>query len=264
MIINPTLKKIFVKIAFIAGSLFLYVVLLCCGGIFLPVTMLSIGQFVIAAVIIWLNIRKLSKSLQLCIIGAYLLVTAGIILKVKTAGGYDWSFYCSVGFILFAPILSIFLQSVTAKKLEHFSKIWIGISILIWDFVIAMPNIYFTDDMSDKLYVGFRKIENDVLPIYAIEKSQYIYNFSVLQPQELIYNINNQRFERKYIQTFYQRGYDNLLIGNNDTIYIKKCKATLNPSYQTIENNTSCLIRKQWQYYVWHKIKKVLYKEGND
>lgn len=249
--------RMFVLVTYIVGSLFLYVVLLCCGAVFLPITTLSIGQFIIPVVIIWFNIRNLSKPIQLSIIGAYLLAIAGIMLGSKMAGGYDWSFHCSVGFILVTPILTIFLQSAMAKKLERFSKIWIWTSILIFDFVIAMPNIYFTDNMSDKLYVGSQKIEDDILPIYAIdERFQYsYYNFSVLLPQKIVYNSENHCFERHYIQKFYHRYHDNLLIQKNDTIYIKKRDAILNPSHQTIENNTSCLMRWQWQYYAWQKIK---------
>lgn len=264
MIINPTLKRILQIVTYIVGSLFLYVVLLCCGGVFLPTTTLSIGQFVIPVVIIWFNIRNLSKPIQLSIIGAYLLAIAGIMLGRKIAGGYDWSFHCSVGFILVTPILTIFLQSAMVKKLERFSKIWIWTSILILDFVIAMPNIYFTDDMSDKLYVGSRKIEDDILPIYAIENPQYSYNFSVLLPKKIVYNSESHCFERHYMQKFYHRYHDNLLIQNNDTIYIKKRDATLDPSLQTIENNTRCLMRWQWQYYAWHKIKGLFYKVKNE
>ncbi|WP_302576479.1 hypothetical protein, partial [Alistipes finegoldii] len=73
------------------------------------------------------------------------------------------------------------------------------------------------------------------------------------------------RYPANPLKVYYERHGDLLIQPETrDTIWIEKGGAQLNPNRQTIENNTSCLMRWQWQYYAWHKIKGLFCKEENE
>jgi hypothetical protein len=277
MSLNPTLKYVLVKTAYIVGSLLTVLILL----IWYPIgehhkTLIGIWQFVITLTIIWFNIRKLAKPIQLVTIGMYLFLFAVIMFWYKTEPFPRW-FYdfpsswgqfcnyrmmrilCCIGFILLASILPIFLKSTDAPRLTKFGTIWIWATILMLDFAVAMPNIYFTEEQGDKLYRGFHKMGtvNKYVPIYAVGIGDY---FKVLIPQDSV-----DTFPEYYLSVHYER-HGNLLIQPEirDTIWIEKGGARPNPDRKTIENNTSCQMRWQWQYYAWHKIKGIFCKEENE
>lgn len=73
---------------------------------------------------------------------------------------------------------------------------------------------------------------------------------SVLLPQDSVCSSPEH-----YLKVHYER-HGNLLIQpeTRDTIWIEKGGVWVNPDRQTIESNTSCQMRWQWQYYAWHKI----------
>lgn len=172
MPLNPTLKNALVRATYIVGSLLAVLILF----IWSPIgehhkTLTGIWQFVITLAIIWFNIRKLAKPIQLVTIGMYLFLFAVMMFWYKTEPFPRW-FYdfpslwgqscnyrmmrilCCIGFILLASILPIFLKSTDAPRLAKFGTIWIWTAILILDFAAAMPNIYFTEEQADKLYMG--------------------------------------------------------------------------------------------------------------
>ena len=276
MPLNPTLKNVLVRTAYIVGSL------LACLILFIgsPTeehhkTLTGIWQFAVALAVIWFNIRKLAKPIQLITIGSYLLVFAGLMCWYKIealptlfdfipddCGFFTqqsnyriWRIFCCIGFILLASMLSIFLKSVEMPKLKRFGKIWIWTAILTLDFVAAMPNIYFTEDNSYRLYEGTLRAERHGVAIYAFANGDH---FVVFLPQDSIHLSGNYR------QTYYIR-HGNLLIQPDvqDTILLKKGGVTPHES-PTLECRTSCLIRWQWQYYAWHKIKGLFCKDKNE
>lgn len=166
---------------------------------------------------------------------------------------------CCIGFILLASILPIFLKSTDAPRLAKFGTIWIWTAILILDFAAAMPNIYFTEEQADKLYMGCRKMETayKYAPIYAVGIGDY---FNVLLPQDSVCSSPEH-----YLKVHYER-HGNLLIQpeTRDTIWIEKGGVWRFRNHQTIENNTSCQMRWQWQYYAWHKIKGLFCKDKSE
>ena len=292
MSLNPTLKSILIRTAYIVGSLLLYLLLFNrpflfwmewgyygTESYFNHYTLSGIWQFAIALTIIWLNIRKLAKPIRLSVIGTYLFFFAIIIFWYKVESfpfsfdfisddsGFSFHrdnyrilriFYC-LGFILLTSILPVFLKSTDASKLAKFGIVWIWTAILILDFAAAMPNIYFTEQQADKLYMGFRKMGTvyKYAPIYAVGTGDY---FNVLIPQDSVYTSSEH-----YLKVYYERHGDLLIQPETrDTIWIEKGGVWANPNRQTIENNTSCQMRWQWQYYAWHKIKGLFCKEENN
>ena len=260
MPLNPTLKNALVRAAYIVGSLLAVLILF----IWSPIgehhkTLTGIWQFVITLAIIWFNIRKLAKPIQLVTIGMYLFLFAVMMFWYKTEPFPRW-FYdfpslwgqscnyrmmrilCCIGFILLASILPIFLKSTDAPRLAKFGTIWIWTAILILDFAAAMPNIYFTEEQADKLYMG-RKMGTayKYAPIYAVGIGDY---FNVFLPQDSVCSSPEH-----YLKVHYER-HGNLLIQpeTRDTIWIEKGGVWRFRNHQTIENNTSCQMRWQWQY----------------
>lgn len=285
MSLNPPLKNALIRITYIVGSLVLYLFLFDYPFLFWKecnfnhYTLTGSWQFAVALAIIWVNIRKLAKSIRLLTIGSYLLVFRGLMFwyKVETLPMLfdftpnDCGFFtqqsnyrvlrilCCIGFILLASILPIFFKSTDATRYTRLGKIWIWTAILILDFVAAMPNIYYSDQMPDRLYTGARKIGKNYTCVYAIGMNDYPV-FSVLLPQDSVRTV-----QQHYLKVNYERHGD-LLISpeTQDTIWIEKGRARPNPYRQTIENNTSCLMRWQWQYYAWHKIKRLFCKKENE
>lgn len=274
MSLNSTLKNVLIRTLYIVGSLFVFILLAMPYSLPVHKTLYGIWQLVVALAIIWYNIRKLAKPIQLITIGSYLFVFAGLIcwykvddMSMLNLWGITWNYriyerwliLACLGFILLASVLPIFLKSTNAPKLTKFGKVWIWTAILILDFVAAMPNIYFTEQQADKLYMGLRKMGgmDRYVPIYAVGISD---SFGVFIPQDSIYTS-----PAHYLKVYYER-HGNLLIQpeTQDTIWIEKGGVWANPNRQTIENNTSCLMRWQWQYYAWHKVKGLFCKEENE
>ena len=279
MTLNPTLKSILVRTLYIVVSPIAYWVLyrvlfLIWPSLEMHTTIDGVWMFAVALAIIWFNVCKLAKPIQLITIGTYLFVFAGLIFWYKTddisvlgIGENDSilsnylmaRLFSCLGFILLASILPIFLKSTDVPKFAKFGKVWIWTAILILDFVAAMPNIYFSEQQADKLYMGFRKMGDiyKYAPIYAVGNT---YCCDVLIPQDSVYT-----FPEHYLKVYYERHGDLLIQPETrDTIWIEKGGARLNPNRQTIENNTSCLMRWQWQYHAWHKIKGLFCKEENE
>lgn len=285
MSLNPTLKNTLVRIAYVVGSLALYLFLFNRPFLFWTecdfnhYTLTGSWQFAVALAIIWANTRKLAKSIRLLTIGSYLLVFTGLMFWYKVEAlpvlfnfiPNDCGFFtqqsnyrllrilCCIGFILLASILPIFFKSTDARKYTKLGKIWIWITILLLDFAAAMPNIYYCEQMADRLYTGARKIGKNYTRVYAIGMNDYPV-FSVLLPQDSI-----RTTPQHYLKVNYERHGDLLICPETqDTIWIEKGGARQNPNRQTIENNTSCLMRWQWQYHAWHKIKRLFCKEENE
>ncbi len=292
MLLNPTLKNMLVRTAYIVGSLILYLFLFKRPFLFWMewgyygdesycnhYTLSGLWQFAVALAIIWLNIRKLANPIRLGIIGAYLFFFAVIIFWYKVES-FPFSFdfipdnrgfifhkdnyrilriFCCIGFILLASILPIFLKSTDKPRLAKFGKVWIWATILMLDFAAAMPNIYFMEQQGDKLYMGLCKMGTvyKYAPIYAVGTGDY---FNVLIPQDSICATPEH-----YLKVYYERHGDLLIQPETrDTIWIEKGGVTPSPNRQTIENNTSCQMRWQWQYYAWHKIKGLFSKDKNE
>lgn len=279
MTLNSTLKSILVRTLYIVVSPIAYWVLyrvlfLIWPSLEMHTTIDGVWMFAVALAIIWFNIYKLAKPIQLITIGTYLFVFAGLIFWYKTddisvlgIGENDSilsnylmaRLFLCLGFILLASVLPIFLKSTDVPNFAKFGKVWIWTAILILDFVAAMPNIYFSEQQADKLYMGFRKMGDtyQYAPIYAVGNT---YCCDVLIPQDSVYT-----FPEHYLKVYYERHGDLLIQPETrDTIWIEKGGARLNLNRQTIENNTSCLMRWQWQYYAWHKIKGLFCKKENE
>ena len=273
MHLNPILKNILIRTVYIVISPIVYFVLYHVLFVIWPSlefhnTIAGIWAFLIALTIIWFNIRKLAKPIQLLTIGSYLLVFAVIIFWYKVewlpfSTGFLWGsfshtdiyrisrLFCCIGFILLASILPIFFKSTETPRFAKFGKIWIWIAVLMLDFAAAMPNILFSDQIADELYIGRCRIGNFTTSIYAVGNKNYPV-LSVFLPQDSVY-MNG----RHYLVRSYERQ-GSLLIEpeTRDTIWIEQDGASrIDPNHQTIENNTSCLMRWQWQYYAWQRIK---------
>lgn len=163
MTLNPTLKSILVRTLYIVVSPIAYWVLyrvlfLIWPSLEMHTTIDGVWMFAVALAIIWFNVCKLAKPIQLITIGTYLFVFAGLIFWYKTddisvlgIGENDSilsnylmaRLFLCLGFILLASILPIFLKSTDVPNFAKFGKVWIWTAILILDFVAAMPNIYF-------------------------------------------------------------------------------------------------------------------------
>ena len=180
MTLNPTLKSILVRTLYIVVSPIAYWVLyrvlfLIWPSLEMHTTIDGVWMFAVALAIIWFNVCKLAKPIQLITIGTYLFVFAGLIFWYKTddisvlgIGENDSilsnylmaRLFLCLGFILLASILPIFLKSTDVPNFAKFGKVWIWTAILILDFVAAMPNIYFSEQQADKAEFNLQMQQN--------------------------------------------------------------------------------------------------------
>lgn len=152
MTLNSTLKSILVRTLYIVVSPIAYWVLyrvlfLIWPSLEMHNTIDGVWMFAVALAIIWFNIYKLAKPIQLITIGTYLFVFAGLIFWYKTddisvlgIGENDSilsnylmaRLFLCLGFILLASVLPIFLKSTDVPNLPSFGKVWIWTASLYW------------------------------------------------------------------------------------------------------------------------------------
>ena len=178
MTLNPTLKSILVRTAYIVGSLTIYYIAYnyCLdyldfhywsdGGLIdghptLRYTLLMMA----AAILIWVNIRKLSRPNIRLYFSAFLLGLGLLIGAWKVGAFYLYSehvllrhIYLEILFhfgwfsVLISSIFPIFFVKQKNAKLDRGSKIGLLIVVLLFDFTIAMPNIFGDEIMEARIY----------------------------------------------------------------------------------------------------------------
>lgn len=159
---------------------------------------------------------------------------------------------CCFGFILLASVLPIFSERHKRHTLPHSEKYGFGQPSSCWilqsQCLISITLIKWQTDYS-----------KDRGAIYAIGNRDFPMH-SVLLPQDSVCSSPEH-----YLKVHYER-HGNLLIQpeTRDTIWIEIGGVWVNPDRQTIESNTSCQMRWQWQYYAWHKIKGLFCKDKSE
>ena len=118
-----------------------------------------------AAILIWVNIRKLSRPNIRLYFSAFLLGLGLLIGAWKVGAFYLYSehvllrhIYLEILFhfgwfsVLISSILPIFFVKQKNAKLDRGSKIGLLIVVLLFDFTIAMPNIFGDEIMEARIY----------------------------------------------------------------------------------------------------------------
>ena len=290
MTLNPTLKSILVRTAYIVGSLTIYYIAYnyCLdyldfhywsdGGLIdghptLRYTLLMMA----AAILIWVNIRKLSRPNIRLYFSAFLLGLGLLIGAWKVGAFYLYSehvllrhidleilFHFGWFSVLISSIFPIFFVKQKNAKLDRGSKIGLLIVVLLFDFTIAMPNIFGDEIMEARIYGN----ENCYLIQNGEEWSCHL--LSVTNPDDKIWT---DSVVMRTIQYFPK---DNSwwVADNGDSIRIESTKV-YHSNLQIIHSNgKSYQVRTLgyaeteygncWQSNIWHKIKGLFCKEENE
>lgn len=170
----PMLKKIAVRCLYIVGSLVAYrLALQSVEAVFSNFddghpTLKFALLMLFAALIIWVNVRKLSSSVKRFVFGWFflglsLLVGAwkiGCIANCENYTAYSdytqlliyWGALC----VLLASLLPIICKQ-ESTHLVIMSKICFWTAVLLLDFVVAMPNIWEDEQLGKCLYISLSK-----------------------------------------------------------------------------------------------------------
>lgn len=289
MSLNPALKKILVRTAYIVGSLTIYYIAYYCidyldfhywsdGGLIdghptLRYTLLMIAS----AILIWVNIHKLSCPNIRLYYSAFLLGLGLLIGAWKVGAFYLYSehvllrhiyvgmlFYFGWFSVLISSIFSIFFAKRENAKFDRGSKICFLIVVLLFDFTIAMPNIFGDETMEVKIYGN----EN----CYLIREGEEwcCRLLTVTNPDDKIWT---DSVVMRTIQ-YFPRDNSWWVADNGDSIRIENTKV-YHSNLQIIHSNgKSYQVRTLgyakteygncWQYNAWRKIKGLFFKEENN
>lgn len=284
MPLNPTLKNALVRAAYIVGSLTIYYSVYNCLD-YLDFHYWSDGMLIdghptlryallmiASAILIWVNIHKLSRpnirlyysvfllGLGLLLIGAwkigafYLYSEHALLHRIYVG----MLFYFGWFSVLISSILPIFLAKRKNAKFDRGSKIGFLIVVLLFDFTIAMPNIFGDETMEARIYGN----EN----CYLIRKEWCCRLLTVTNPDDKIWR------DSVVMRPIHYLPKDNSwwVADNGDSIRIENIKVYHSNLRVIHSNGKSYQVRTLgyagncWQYNAWRKIKELFFKEENN
>lgn len=288
MPLNPTLKNALVRTASIVGSLIIYYSVYNCLD-YLDFHYWSDGRLIdghptlrytllmtAAVILIWGNIRKLSRPNIRLYFSAFLLGLGLLIGAWKVGAFYLYSehvllchIYQGILFhfgwfsVLISSIFPIFFVKRRNAKLDRGSKIGLLIVVLLFDFTIAMPNIFGDETMEVRIYGNEG--------CYLIQEEGSCCLLTVTNPEDEIWT------DSVVMRTIRYFPKDNSwwVADNGDSI---RMKHTAQTPFQIIhimhadgkDNYISSLgtdytgYGNCWQYNAWRKIKELFCKEENE
>lgn len=294
--LNPTLKKIFIRIGCVVGSLYAYVFLMRIidfSEFFIAdyewqFSLCEIARFVVPLLLVWLNMRKLSKPIRSGITALFALCYATSVFKQRIEPEVLNFFFINlkiVGFVFIAlaSLLPIWLKDKQVDHLAVCSKIAVWTAVIWMSFAVAFPEIKFDDFRSQGAYTGIITMKNGRLYLANkddstdIDKQPYqqrVFAF-VSDWRRFGYDGTYQIVQvmiptdstcREYRSRAYRhiRGEDFMINEmDRDTIWLREGGAIYNPDHNTMENIELIALRRHWQYRVWQQITKTFGRKEN-
>jgi len=271
------LKKVAVRCFYIVGSFFAYFLALRSVETLFSYfeyghpTLKYTSLMILAALIIWLNVRKLSASAKRFVFGCFFLGLSLLVGARKIgcmACNYTdytnrfvyWGALC----VLLASLLPVACRQ-KSTRMAAISKICFWAAVLLLDFVVAMPNIWEDEQLYKCLYY------NAARKLYVIKTPDVC---AVLSCQDLLKSHCDENTSFRSVCYRPANGSDNLWVSEGgDLIYLTRglndygitrpggeSFTVSNGSPEVVEwSATNC-----WQYNVWWKLKRGLNNKGND
>lgn len=269
------LKKIVVRCLYIVGSLVAYRLALRSVETISPTfeaghpTLKFASLMLLAAWIIWVNVRKLSPSVKRFVFGGFFLGLALLVGAWKTgcitnSVGYpihDYYFDQLVYWGGLGVLLASLLPIVCKQKSTHrtiLSNICFWTAILLLDFVVAMPNIWEDEQIYKCLYHNYAK------KIYFVKTPRVC---TILYGQDSLKSRCDENTRFYSVDYYLTNCSDHLWISDGgDSIYLTQglnyyeitrpsgeSFNVCNGSTRDVEwYATNC-----WQYNAWWKLKSV-------
>ena len=285
--LNPTLKKILIRTGCVVGSLCVY------GFLMHKIDYMEImveydryfifceiARFVIPLLLVWLNMRKLSKPIRSGIMALFVLNYATCIFQQRIDPKALNLFFMNlenVGFVFIAlaSLLPIWLKDKQVDRLAVCSKIAVWTAVIWMSFAVAFPEIKFDDFRSQGAYTGIITMKNGRLYLANKDDSTDI-DKPPYQQRVFAFVSNWRRFGydgtyqtvqvmiptdstcREYRSRAYRRirGEDFMINERDrDTIWLREGGAIYNPDHNTMENIELIALRHHWQYRVWQQLR---------
>lgn len=265
MKLNPTLKDILVRIGCLAGSLFAYVFVVNQLH-FSHYTLCGITLFSVALLLIVFNLRPLARPIRQLFIALFVLAFASVVFWHKVEY-LPWPMYRNMlvytplGFVLLASLLPIFLRRVQAVRLAGCGKAMLWAAVLWLDFAAAFPNVAFSELDAEGAYMGVVHVDNPdkthEVPLRTFAFAHQKWGLSAAEQVDVLIPADpeGKLYEcRRYLR---DRNCDYLVDTlARDTIWICERGVRYTPNRKTMENIELAALRHQWQYAMWHYVKK--------
>lgn len=270
MKLNPPLKNALIRTGCIVGSLAAYIIIMRYLGHLefeadyeWQFSLYAIVRFVVPLLLVWLNVRKLAKPVRLGFTALFVLTYAATIFWQK-AEPVAWNRYFTnlviVGlvFVTLATLLPIWLRNVQAERLSKFSKVLMWTAVLLMDFAVAMPEIWYYDSWTDGVYVGSNIVDKSAshsmkLPVYGFASETL---WDVLGSVDI--NVMTPDSLGAYTSRVYRHAWEtNYMVDTlaRDTIWIYEYDMRYDPDRKTMTNIELMHLHRHWQYRMWHRLK---------
>ena len=279
--LNPTLKNIFIRIGCAVASIFVFnkidwlleVNTINGGWLEDHTTIHSVLLMMVAALFIRLNIYGCSRTVKRFAFGGFLLGVSALVGLWKCGVLREYFYFAHQHYywllriwgamsIVLAVVLSLFCRAESLRNIRH-SKITLWTAILLFDFVVAMPNVWEYGHIDKYLYTSAK--EN----LYLLKTD---YSCVILYGQDSIkpYYADSTAFLSVHYHCI-DKAADLWISESGDSLYferkVNRYKITRpdGESFETgsapayfWETATNC-----WQWNVWWKLKRLFNRENS-
>lgn len=273
---NPTLKNALIRTGYIVGSLAAYIIIMRYLGhlefeadLEWKFSLYAIVRFVVPLLLVWLNVRKLAKPVRLGFMALFVLAYTSVIFTRKVEPTmwnryYTALYIVGLAFVTLATLLPIWLRNVQAKRLSKCSKVLMWAAVLLMDFAVAMPEIWYYDSWTDGVYVGSNIVDKSAshsmkLPVYGFASETL---WDVLGSVDV--NVMTPDSLGTYTSRVYRHAWEtNYMVDTlaRDTIWIYEYDTRYDPDRKTMTNIELMHLHRQWQYRMWHRLKRMFNKK---
>lgn len=280
--LNPTLKKILIRICCVVGSLCAFVIFtnIIAGFRFLGTLagyqtriMGDVLAFAVPLLLGWLNLIFIDKPIRRIVTAIYVAAYATVSFLSKAEPSLwrtdeNTLILIRLMFVVTASLLPIWLQNKRVERLVTFGRVAIFTAALWLDFAVAMPSLWLGESTTTGIYMGqVPDVAKD--PVIKVGAS-YAFEPEIFWGYGPDSNIKVYVLESDstgvYKGRIYHRHYRSDYMvdaSKRDTIWFCKNGLSYDPNRKTMENVEHIALRYHWQYRVWQQLKKTLGRKEN-
>ena len=233
-------------------------------------TITGVLLFVVTLAIMLVNTRQVAQPIRLTAVALYVAAVAAVMMWHKLEYTW-WGPYRQILVIssLIAVLLSAFMPLLRGVKAERFAragKIALLAAVLMLDFAVAFPNVSFTEYDSEGMYMGVVNVEagpdsprGKRLRTFGYA-GQHWDGFNDAEDIQVLTPVDAEG--RMYESRTYRHVWDSDYMVDTltrDKIWLHGIWSK--PGHKSMGNIELAALRHQWQYDMWHRLKRMFNKK---
>ena len=236
-------------------------------------TIRGVSHFVLTLAIVMFNVRRLARPVRQIAVALLVATFAAVMMRYKVEYLQWWRYReirIVLGFVFVAmsAVASLLprLRDMQGIRLARAGKISLLAAVLMLDFAAAFPNVTFSEYDSEGIYMGYAKAETG--PDKSRRKSlrtfgyagQYWNGFNDIEDIQVLTPIDAEG--RMYESRIYCHAWDSDYMVDTltrDTIWLHGMWSQ--PDHKSMVNIELAALRHQWQYDMWHRLKRFFGKK---